>query len=514
MNHHRLSQTTLFLFALTLLLSSFMTAQQSGTIALRILHYNDFHAQNLPTTVSSKDKNGNRTNVEVGGLAYLKGYVDSFRTEQPNSILLHAGDDFQGTPVSSITKGGSQIALLELMQPDAMTLGNHEFDYGADNLRKLLPLASFPVISANLFDKSIGAPFVPRYKILHCGGLAIGVIGMAPPDLKRLTLRENVKDLDVLDAEKTLRQTMHELRVNFRVDMIVVLSHMGVENDTAIARVVPGIDVIIGGHSHTPLFKPIHINDTWISQAGSKGRYLGTLDLVFDVSDRRIITATGTLVEVRANEITPDLTIAGKIAELEAGVSSSLNVVIGQLVSDWKRTGGARESNIGNWMSDVIRQAAHVDIGMQNSGGIRKDLASGPITIRDLWEISPFGNEIVTFTLTGEQLLSALAFQGKKSREFCQVSGIRYRYDKTLPDEKALTATVNGKPIKPKKKYSVATNSYVGGHLYDFFALPEAQITVHPMEPETTDRDLFIEYVKKQKRIDSKLDDRIIIIGN
>jgi 5'-nucleotidase / UDP-sugar diphosphatase len=511
---NRLFRFPVSVLAIAVMASSMLLAQPSGTVALRILHYNDFHAQNVPMSVTSKGENGEKATIEVGGLAFLKAYIDKLKAEQPNSILLHAGDDFQGTPASTITKGRSQIELLELMQPDVMTLGNHEFDYGAANVRQLLPLATFPIVSANLFDKSQGAPFLPRYRVLHMQGMTIGVIGMAPPDLKRLTLRENVKDLDVLDAEKTIRQTMHELKTNFHADLIVVLSHMGIEVDTVIARAVPGIDVIVGGHSHTALFKPLHINDTWVAQAGSKGRYLGKLDLQYDPAAHRVASASGSLVEVRTKGVTPDPVIAAKVAEYEAIVSTELSAVIGELVTDWRRSGGAKESNVGNWMSDVIRKAAKADIGMQNSGGIRKDLAAGPITSRDVWEISPFSNQIVTFTVTGEQLLKALSTQGRKAREFCQVSGVRYRYDRTLPENKALSATVDGKPVNPKKKYKIATNSYVGGHLFDFFELPEAQIEVKPLEPETTDRDLFIEAIKKQKRIDAKLDGRIEIAGD
>ncbi|MDT8325374.1 MAG: metallophosphoesterase, partial [Bacteroidota bacterium] len=185
------------------------------TVELTILHYNDFHAQNVPTTMNVRNDDGSRERVDVGGAAAMKAWVDRERAAAPTAILLHAGDDFQGTPISSITRGASQFALLELMQPDAMTLGNHEFDYGADNLRRLLPTVTFPVISANLWDKSTGAPFVPRYRILRRDGMTIGVIGLAPPDLAQLSLRENVRDLDVLDPAMTVRQTKRELEEKF-----------------------------------------------------------------------------------------------------------------------------------------------------------------------------------------------------------------------------------------------------------------------------------------------------------
>ncbi|MBL0173662.1 MAG: bifunctional metallophosphatase/5'-nucleotidase [Ignavibacteria bacterium] len=490
-----------------------LTAQETDRVVLTFLHYNDFHSQNLPTSISKTDSTGAKISVSVGGSAVLKATIDRERALHPGAILLHAGDDFQGTPVSSVTKGASQIELLELIQPDVMTLGNHEFDYGAANLRRLLPLVTFPVVSANLWDKTTGAPFVPRYRMLEREGLRIGVIGLAPMELKTLSLRENVKDLDVLDAAMVVRQTAAELRKNFGAEVIVVLSHMGVENDTALARGVPGIDAIVGGHSHTPLFKPIRINDTWVAQAGAKGRWLGRLQLTYDRMKKMVVSGYGTLIETVGRNVTPDPVVAARVRELEAKVDSGFAEVIGTLENDWTRSNGPRESNIGNWQADALRAHAQTDIGLQNSGGIRKDLAAGPVTLRDMWEISPFGNEVVVFSVSGAQLLTMFELQGAKEREFCQVSGVSYSYDRTQPAGTALTLRVDGKPVEPSRMYRVATNSFVGGHLHDFFNLPEADIPVTALMPAVSDRDVFIEAVRAQKRVRSAVEGRITIIG-
>ncbi|MDH7516217.1 MAG: metallophosphatase, partial [Bacteroidota bacterium] len=242
-------------------------SKDTGLVALTILHYNDFHSQNLPFSVTKSGTGEAKQTIQVGGAAALKAYADRYRHEKPNTLLLHAGDDFQGTPVCSITRGRSQCEILELIQPDAMTLGNHEFDYGREWLKTLLPLVTFPIVSANLFDSANGVPFVPRYRVIQRGGLTIGVIGLAPVDLHRLTLRENVRGIQVLETDTAVRRAMEDVRRHFGADVIIVLSHMGIEEDTALARRVPGIDLIVGGHSHTALFRPIRIGGTTVVQA-------------------------------------------------------------------------------------------------------------------------------------------------------------------------------------------------------------------------------------------------------
>jgi 5'-nucleotidase len=162
-------------------------------------------------------------------------------------------------------------------------------------------------------------------------------------------------------------------------------------------------------------------------------------------------------------------------------------------------------------MADRIRDYAQADIGLQNSGGIRKDIAAGPVTYRDLWEISPFGNEIVRFRVTGAQLRQMFLFQARKSSEFCQVGGMAYAYDERSGGEPAFSISVGGAPVDDARSYTVATNSFVGGHLFDFFSLPEASIAVETVEPASTDRDVFIAAIKRQPRIVSSLEGRITI---
>jgi 2',3'-cyclic-nucleotide 2'-phosphodiesterase (5'-nucleotidase family) len=161
-------------------------------------------------------------------------------------------------------------------------------------------------------------------------------------------------------------------------------------------------------------------------------------------------------------------------------------------------------------MADAVRGYMKADVGFVNSGGIRKDMIAGPITLRDIWEISPFGNELVSFSVTGRQLESMMKYQGEKDREFCQVSGLIYAYDRKT---KALTMTVGGAPVDPAKVYKVATSNFVASHISEVFGLSDSDIRVEAPIPAVIDRDVYIDLIRRQKNINSRLEGRIRITG-
>lgn len=442
----------------------------------------------------------------------LKGCIEKCRLSAKNNILLDAGDDFQGSPVCTLTKGKSQIELLNLIHPDLATLGNHEFDYGAGRLRSYLPLMGFRQVSANLWDKSSNATFAPCCDTLVRDGLVIGVVGLAPKQFLSLTLPDNAKTIRMLNTDSVTRSAIASLKSQYHAKLIVVLSHLGVDDDSLLAANVPGIDIIVGGHSHTALFSPRKINGTLIVQAGDRGRWLGRLDLRIDRADGKILSSRDTLIETREGSATPDAAVAAKVKELELLVDERFKEIIGTLTTDWVRTHGRAESNIGDWQADAIREFAHTDVAFQNSGGIRKDLLAGPVTVRDIWEISPFDDFICAFTVTGEELKSMLFHQARDTREFCQVSGLRYTFKAPPQGNSMLDVTVNGLTVDSKKTYTVSVNSFTAGHLEDTFGPAVKSVSFHMVDYVRQCRDIFIEAVKKQKTISSAPDGRILIL--
>jgi 2',3'-cyclic-nucleotide 2'-phosphodiesterase (5'-nucleotidase family) len=208
------------------------------------------------------------------------------------------------------------------------------------------------------------------------------------------------------------------------------------------------------------------------------------------------------VLEVRPGKIKPSPKVAEIVEAYEAQAGKKLDEVIGELKTDWSRSGV--ETNLGNWLTDAMRTYTGADIGIQNNGGIRKDLPAGPIRVRDIWEISPFSNEIITFTVTGKEVQKMLDFQVKRGISL-QFSGVTFVADTSK--ETAKKVRIHGKWVIPWKKYTVATNNYVGEQLEKYLGISDREVK----NLGILDRDLFLKAVRDQKIIDSKIEGRITI---
>lgn len=485
-----------------LFLLCFMTLITTGSLLcseilheVTILHWNDFHSQNIPW----RPTHYNPDNHEVGGYAYLAAVIDSLRDIYPNAVTLHAGDDFQGTPISGITRGMSQIAILNVIKPDFFTVGNHEFDYGLSRLLALKDSAEFKMYAANLRQSQEGQRLFKSMWVPENFPFDVAIIGLTTDDLYTLCLPTNLEDLYVENVTETAKHLTDSLTQE-GIDFIIAVTHLGIEEDIKLAQNVPAIDLIIGGHSHTYMNKPRIEGNTYIVQASSQGRYLGEIHLQTD--GKTIQTFDFNLLEIRPDNISPNTKVLALVEKYETQAGDTLNQVIGELKSDWTREGV--ESNLGNWLTDAIRTYTGADIGIQNNGGIRKGLSKGPIRIRDIWEITPFGNNIVTFTVTGKEICNMLDVQVKQGISL-QFSGVSFIADTAA--NKAKKVRVNGKRVIPWKKYTLATNNYVGEQIEKYLGLSPRQIH----DTGIIDRDLFIKAVKDQKIIDSNIENRITI---
>lgn len=514
-----------FLIILFFLFSAYgylFAQENSGIKEIQVLHWNDFHARNTPYKINKKDSLGNTYAVTLGGTANLLGYIKKFRDNK--TILLNGGDDFQGSPISTLTKGRSQIELLNLYNLDAMALGNHEFDYGESNLDSALMNANFDYLSANVWFTSENKTFGKQYVIKEIDGVKIGIIGLTAFDLKTLVLPKNVDDIEMLNVDSVVALNIQELK-NQNCDLIFLLTHIGKENDIKLAEKFYGdLDVIVGGHSHTPIFKPEIQNGVIIVQAGSYGRWLGKLDLNVDVINDTIISYKGNLIETIMDSTIYDRDAAAKVEGMLREIEPQLKRVIGTLETEWKQSYES-ESNIGQWQADVVRAKTNSDIAMLNSGGIRKGLLQGNITVGDIWEINPFGNTITIFNVSGKTLKEMIRNNIKQrvkeidavgSSDMLVASGIEIVYDskKILNDEDdfIVSITVNGENVDESKTYQLSTNNYMAGQFKKYFGDVSEEIVI--TDTNILDRDMFIEAVEEQNTINSVLVKRIIDISN
>lgn len=485
---------------------------------ITILHWNDFHARNLPYRVSKKDSvTGESISYYIGGTSNMLGYIKKLRDK--NTILLNGGDDFQGTPISTISRGKSQIELLNLYDLDAFAIGNHEFDYGIDALDSALMIANFDYLSANALRKSKNETYAKPYVIKKINGVKYGIIGLTALDLMTLTLPKNVSDIQMLNTDSVITAGIKYLKKN-KCDIIILLTHIGLDNDKKLAKnYSKDVDIIIGGHSHTPVFKPVVENGVIIGQAGSYARWLGKIDLTVDLKKDTIIGFKGKLIETVMDSAIYDKAAEMKVENMVAAIQGDLLKVIGVLETDWKR-GFTTESNLGQWEADAVRNKVGTDITFLNSGGIRKDLPKGDITVGDIWEINPFGNTIVTFRISGKGLKRMLNNNIKNrvveinelgSSDMIIVSGIKLVYDsEKVTDTETdyiVSISVNGEDLNEDRIYTISTNNYVASQFNKYFGETDEDIII--TDTNIIDRDLIIEAVENQKVINSVLETRV-----
>ena len=367
----------------------------------------------------------------IGGMVALDYHVQEQRAKHANTLLLDAGDMMTGTPISKISvqgaMGGGFIAMMNEIGYQIGTIGNHEFDEGFENLRNLLQLAKFDIVSANLFyhDQPVANK---AYQIRQVGKVRIGIIGVILTGLADVTAKKNLAGIVVADPIEIVQKIIAE--IDPKTDLIVLLTHQGVEDDLALADGLQGVDVIVGGHSHSRLQKVVERNGVLIVQADSKTRYLGRLSL--RVKEDRVTGFDYELIPTWVDQVKkPNPKMIDLVERYKKMIDAEYNVAIGTLQTDWQNSRRG-ETNIGNYIADVMRKAAGTDIAFINSGGIRKSMPAGPVKKMDIVEILPFSNYLLTFECTGEQLIALvknnILAEIRGEEGILQISGFNYSY--------------------------------------------------------------------------------------
>ncbi|MBN1397923.1 MAG: bifunctional metallophosphatase/5'-nucleotidase [Bacteroidetes bacterium] len=491
--------------AVILLITAFIVfcslSSCSNIKTITILYTNDIHADFLPhgaPWVKEKSK------PLIGGFNEFYFAVDSIRKVKPSILMLDAGDVMTGNPITEYiyagAYGGALIAMMNGIGYDAWTFGNHEFDITHDNLRKLAAIAEFPAVSANILDTLENFPLNNReYIIIEKEGVKIGIIGAMSGEFYKLVKKSSSEGINILPPVETIRRIARQLYP--QTDLLIALTHQGIDDDLILAENVPELDVIVGGHSHTQLTKPRYVNGVIIVQTGSHCENLGVLDIEFE--DHNIVSFNGSLLPLWYNSERKQTKLSVFIDSVKNQLDKDYSEIIGVLKEDWIRRND--ESGIGNFITDAQREAAGADIGFMNTYGIRKDLTAGPITKQDLFEIMPFHNTLMKFELTGSQVRSIVEFYINKHARI-QTSGINCEW-RRKPDGsiKFTSFIINGKALDENKKYICAASDYMIGTAMDYFGIEI---------PDAVPVDLTVfsaveNKIKNMKEIRSRVEGRI-----
>lgn len=522
-----------------LLAGSAFLALTAGAAAadytLHVLHINDFHSRiesinRFDSTCSAEDETGGKC---FGGVARLvtaiNGLRDRLRAEGQNVIVLDAGDQYQGSLFYTTYKGAAEAEFMEKIGFDAMAVGNHEFDDGPDGLGVLLDKVSFPVVSGNI-DVTRAAALNGRVQdrvVLNVGGEKIGIVSALTRDT--VEIASPGPDVGFEDEIAALTADVAALQAE-GVTKVIALTHVGLPADLAIAAAVPGIDAVVGGHSHTYLSasdpKRRGAYPTFVTgpgnalvpvvQAYAYGKYLGHLELTFDDAGN-LKHAQGDTILLDAS-VTPDAATLARVQELGGPIAEVKARVVAESLAEI--TGSremcrAEECPMGNLVADAMLDRVKdqgVQIAIANGGGLRASIDAGPVTMGEVLTVLPFQNTLSTFEVPGSAILAALENGVSQVEEgggrFPQVAGMTFAFDPALPaGSRVSDVMVGGAPIDPAATYLVVSNNFVrqGGDGYRMFV---SAANAYDFGPDLAD--VVAEYLAKVGPYRPVIDGRIV----
>ena len=498
----RFKLLTALAFASMMVVPAF--AKDATTI--KIIHTNDIHG-NVEDDGKSKI-----------GLAKFATYVEETRAVDENLLVLDAGDMFQGVPFANLEKGQSMIELANIVGYDAMTVGNHEFDFGADNLfNNIISKLNFPVLAANVYKGDERA--LDAYIVKEVDGVKVGIFGMATEETAFKSHPNNTVGYKFTDMIEAAQETVSVLKEKEQAEVIIMLAHLGLyEGDYTsdlVAKAVDGIDLIVDGHSHTELPEGLMVNDTLIVSTGTALNNVGEVELT--VEDGKVVNKEAELLGYSSfEEVAPSEEVLEAIEKVEEAQKPMLERVVGKAAVDLigerslVRTG---ETNLGQLATDAMLDLTGAQIAITNGGGIRASIKAGNITMNDMITVFPYGNTIMVKEIKGSDVKAALEhgvneYPNEKGG-FPHTAGITFTLNAYKEVGNRISdIKVNGEPIDLNKTYTVVTNDFMaaGGDGYDMFK-------AYPIKAEyNTLMDTLLDYVEKLGTVEGKFETRMTVV--
>ncbi|HNX76156.1 MAG TPA: bifunctional UDP-sugar hydrolase/5'-nucleotidase [Candidatus Rifleibacterium sp.] len=408
---------------------------------------------------------------QIGGLAFIRGFINdssrAFSFNPQNVLLLDTGDSLFGTAEASLTMGEVPLRLMGKAGYDAMTIGNMEFEYGFETLRSFVASNHVPMLACNYRD--VTSPVGETFKgslMIEKGGIKVGIIGLGHGQLARNTRQDNIVNLEIVDMKTSVQKSAALLREK-GAEVIILLSHHpevgGLENPT---EVFPDVDIIIGdliGPGAVVSGKPM-ICQT----APGRGGGVGMVKVSFVGGKWDIAKGFQRIFTIDSSKTTPDPELAAEISRVEAKIDSLLDEVITQSSNSFSYS-YTEESAIGNLIADCMRETAGTQVALTNSGGIKTSLASGPVTLRHLYDILPFENNLVTVDIGGWQLENLIEESLSGKTGFLQASGLSCTYSSSNPAGfRIIQIDVGNEPLEFDATYSVAINDFMYSNDFDW----------------------------------------------
>jgi|BioPla2DNA2_1021312.scaffolds.fasta_scaffold11713_3 5'-nucleotidase/UDP-sugar diphosphatase len=489
------------------------TGEMAEMKELILMHSNDLHGDFLAEELDEG---------LLGGISMLSGYVNTVRNECENAVYCIAGDMLQGSIIDSEFKGLSTIEIMNLLGPDVASIGNHEVDYGLAHLLFLERCARFPIVCANLFIKNPYTRLFQPHVILEKDGMRIMFIGIITSEIMHGMSKDVLSSfVDVEDAAREVGKICNAWRTT-DIDLTVLLTHIGFEEDKKLAELLDpdwGVDLIIGGHTHTILEQPEMVNGILIAQAGVGTSQIGRFDLTINMDKNSIADYKWQLIPIESSVCPHDKEMMATIRRFKDKTDKKYNRIICTLARSLTHPDRYQETELGNLLSEVLREALEVDIALLGSGSIRKESVPAVLTYGELIELFPYDDKMYRLKATGAQFKRMVAYtlrdemlQGVHTEFYQYSADLRITFDKAT---KSFTRfDFRGEPMRDDTVYTVALQEF---HLSNFehcFGFPVKELTVNGRSRilATSVHDVLIEHLPLLTNKDQKIEGRMTII--
>lgn len=478
-----------------------------------ILHSNDMHGDFLP-----EDRDG----VETGGLARLSGYVKKVRAREDNVIYAIAGDMFRGSIIDSEYMGLSTIDLVNLLEPDVACIGNHEVDYGLGHLLFLEKCATFPIINANMFITMNNTRLFTPYINIEVDGMRILFIGILTEEVLASTKAEKIVGTFV-DVEEAARE-VGIICDNYRTratDITILLTHIGIEADRELASLIDpkwGVNLIIGGHSHTFMDQMEVVNDIPIVQAGCGTDQIGRLDLEYNTWHSKLTDVKWQCVPINDETSPTDDVMAQMLSRYQNETDAKYRRVVGRLARKLTHPSRIEETELGNLYADMLQDESSFELMIMGTGSIRKQELGPLIEYQDMVENTPFDDTLWMLKVTGAQLRRMVthimrddAWEGHT--EFYAFSqGFHCVWRKSTHTLEELT--FHGEDVRDDQEITIALQNYHFINFDEFFGVPikDVKMNMRPRAVASAVNNIFEEYFATHPGLDAHVEGRIVIL--
>jgi 5'-nucleotidase / UDP-sugar diphosphatase len=489
-----------------------MSPNKNNYKKFTLLHSNDMHGDFLAELSGTKGK-------LIGGLALLSGYINKVRSEEENVLYVISGDMVQGSLIDSEYKGISTIEIMNYLAPDVVALGNHEFDYGLPHLLFLEKMANFPIVNANLYIKKYNKRLMNPYIIIHKAGFDILFTGLITEkvidSLKQDSLVGSIITLE--EAREEVGKICNAYKNN-DIDLTVLLTHIGHESDILLAKMLDplwGVDMIIGGHSHTTLDIPAKVNNILISQTCGGTNQIGRYDITINDETNSIIDWTWKIIPINDDLCKPDHILKKFIDSFNTEVERKYCTILTKFAQELTHPLREVETSLGNVIADGFAKSAECDVMLVGSGSIRVKKLGPLVTLKDFLACFPYDDSILRYQITGNQLNQIFSHimrsENRNSEGECyqvneKVNAVYSDKTKTL-----ISLKIKSQPVDDKKLYSIALQGFHANSSQAYLNITNKDLLNNgPVKVVTTSaQQVLEEYFRTHQNLNGKIEGRL-----